>query len=80
MAALDQYLKENFQQGIIDFALRATVDAEGECSFYIHPAYVPGTTLDFVVVGNNLACTTLPSTQADAEPQTEPAPGGWDKV
>lgn len=80
MSALDQYLKEHFQKGVIDFALRTTVDSEGECSFYIHPAYVPGTTLDFVVVGNNLACTTLPSTDVDSGPQTEPAPEGWEKV
>jgi len=47
---LGQYLKENFEKGIIDHKIRSM---DGE-SFYIHPDGHDGDTLDFCVEDNDL--------------------------
>lgn len=58
MQTLDSYLKENFDNGVIDHAIRAHVDEQGWVTFYIHPLNVSGETLDFSVTANNLRCRT----------------------
>ena len=67
MKTLYEYLKSNFENGVIDHAIRAHVDAEGWTTFYIHPATVSGKTLDFSVTGNNLRCLTKDSPDEQAE-------------
>jgi hypothetical protein len=54
MKNLQEYLIENYKNNIIDFSLRAAVDSENNTSFYIHPSYKSGDTLDFVVDQNTL--------------------------
>lgn len=49
MKTLEQYLKENAENGIIDHSIRS----DGK-TFYIHPDGKDGDTLDFEVDGNNL--------------------------
>lgn len=80
MQKLDQYLSNNFENGIIDFALRVSVNTEGQVSFIIHPAYVPGQTLDFLAEGNSLTCITAPSVEPQPAIEIPPVPYGWDKV
>jgi len=53
MKTLEQLFRDAHREGVIDFALRASVTPEG-VSFYIHPAQVSGDTLDFRVVDNTL--------------------------
>lgn len=52
---LEQYLKESYEAGVIDFRIRQTVTGEGNVVFYIHPMGKDGETLDFMVKGNDLA-------------------------
>ena len=58
MKTLQQYLNESFYsdgaRGTVSHTLTSFVDGEGNVSFYIHPQNVSGSTLDFVVVGNEL--------------------------
>ena len=51
---LEECLLENFKNLVIDHAIRANVNAEGEITFYIHPDGVGGDTLGFKVKGNTL--------------------------
>lgn len=51
---LETYFAECLQRGVIDHALRASLNANGHVEFYIHPANTDGRTLDFVVSGNSL--------------------------
>lgn len=44
---LADYLAEQVKAGVIDFHLRAQIDAVGNVEFYIHPAHVSGETADF---------------------------------
>jgi len=61
MKNLEQYMKENFEKGAIDHALRAHVNAAGDVTFYIHAAGHNSDTLDFKVEENNLIpCTNNP--------------------
>lgn len=53
--SLEQYLVTAIERGQIDHALRASLDASGKVTFYIHPSLSDGETLDFVVRGNALA-------------------------
>jgi hypothetical protein len=52
---LETYLRENYEKGVIDHAIRARVDHRGNVRFYIHPHSVTGDTLDFEVSSNSLA-------------------------
>lgn len=54
MKTLEQYLKDNTVNGVIDHSIRAQVTPEG-VTFYIHPSDRDGDTLDFRVEGNVLA-------------------------
>lgn len=50
---LEQYLKGNFEKGIIDHAIRVShIDQSGKPHFYMHPHGYDGDTLDFVVNDN----------------------------
>lgn len=53
--SLEQYLIADIERGQIDHMLRATRDASGKVTFYIHPHGADGETLDFVVRGNAVA-------------------------
>ena len=48
---LREYLADNYARNVLDHAARASVSEDGRVSFYIHPANVSGTTLDFEVTG-----------------------------
>lgn len=53
--SFEQYLKDEFDQGKIDFSLRVSrVGEDGHPVFYIHPTGKDGTTVDFVVLDNCL--------------------------
>lgn len=54
MKNLEQYLRDNFNNGVIDHIIRAQVDSDGWVSFYIHPHGANGDTLDFDVMDNQL--------------------------
>jgi hypothetical protein len=54
MKTLQQYLSEASERGTVSHVLTSFVDGQGNVSFYIHPQNVSGSTLDFVVVDNNL--------------------------
>ena len=51
---LEQYLRDGCEQFVIDHALRARVNEDGDVVFYIHPNGGNGDTLDFRVEGNGL--------------------------
>ena len=53
MKTLEQYFKDCAKLDIIDFAIRANTYAK-KTTFYIHPQYASGETLDFIIEGNNL--------------------------
>jgi hypothetical protein len=53
--SFEQYLKDEFEEGKIDFSIRISqVGEDGHPVFYIHPTGKNGTTLDFVVLDNCL--------------------------
>jgi hypothetical protein len=52
--SFEQYLKDEYEQGKIDFRLRVHVGEDGHPTFYIHPQGKDGTTTDFVVLDNCL--------------------------
>lgn len=52
--SLEQYLKENLEKGIIDHAIRATINEHGNVTFYIHANGQDSDTLDFMVKKNIL--------------------------
>ncbi len=54
MRTLEQYIKDNNENGIIDFSIRAGSSEHGSTMFYIHPTGIDGDTLDFEVQGNTL--------------------------
>jgi uncharacterized membrane protein YcaP (DUF421 family) len=54
MMNLETYLRNNCGRNVIDHALRATIEADGTMSFYLHPANTDGDTLDFKVAANTL--------------------------
>lgn len=61
MKTLQQYLEQNVAHGVIDFDLRANVDADtGEVTFYIHPEGKDGETLDWVTEGNQVRSRWCP--------------------
>ena len=53
---LEQYLRANFQRGIVDFRVRALAHDES-AQFFIHPMDKDGATVDFRVKGNELTTT-----------------------
>lgn len=55
MKTLEEYMKENLKNGVIDHAVRCIQGPNGEIDFYIHPAGVNGDTLDLTVFGNNVS-------------------------
>jgi len=54
MKTLEQYMKENLDDEIIDHAVRASRDEYGTVRFYIHPDGHDGDTLDFRVRDGNV--------------------------
>ena len=60
---LEQYLADDISRGVIDHHLRASRDANGKVTFYIHPAGVDGDTIDFVVRGNAM----VPNLTSDSD-------------
>ncbi|MEE9540519.1 MAG: hypothetical protein V3V85_03375 [Candidatus Thorarchaeota archaeon] len=54
--SLGTYLKESIEAGAIDHVLRASVDATGKLTFYIHPHGKDGDTQDYEVDENRLFC------------------------
>lgn len=52
--SLEEYLKQNFDKGIIDHAIRANKDGDGSITFYIHPNGFSGDTLDYAVNGDEI--------------------------
>jgi hypothetical protein len=50
----ENYLGEHIKEGIIDFAIRAQEDSNGDVKFYIYPNGRDGKTMDFKVKGNVL--------------------------
>lgn len=57
---LARYLVECLSRDVIDHALRATHQLDGEPIFYIHPARTDGDTLEFRAVGNLLVAKNTP--------------------
>ena len=62
MKTLEQYLRESYEAGAIDHAIRCEVREGGQVKFYIHPEGADGDTLDFVVTGNALGPDPLVTT------------------
>ena len=54
MKNLEEYLVENIEQGIIDHSIRASIDVDGNISFYIHASGHNSDTLDYWVKDNQL--------------------------
>lgn len=52
--SMESYLKENFENGNIDHAIRCSIGSDDHMKFYIRPAYTNGDTLDYSVDGNIL--------------------------
>lgn len=49
---LKEYLKADFERGVIDHEIRVThIDEDGNPHFYIHPRGVDGDTMDYVANG-----------------------------
>lgn len=70
--SLEQYLVTAIERGQIDHALRASRDASGKVTFYIHPALGDGETLDLVVRGNELVlnltnCSDVPVSEGKGD-------------
>ena len=55
MKTFEQYLKENYESGIIDHSIRAEAKSNGDVTFYIHASNYDSDTLDFQVRGNCLS-------------------------
>lgn len=51
---LESYLADCLARGLIDHALRASQDVDGQIRFYLHPLNADGATPQFVVTGNSL--------------------------
>lgn len=51
---LEAYLAANLERGVIDHALRASLDINGKIRFYLHPINVDGATPQFLIEGNVL--------------------------
>lgn len=64
---LEQYLADDISRGVIDHHLRASRDANGKVTFYIHPAGVDGDTMDYVVRGNVLVPNLTSESDVPAE-------------
>lgn len=58
MKTLEKYFHENMDRDVIDFSVRARNFGQGKVGFYIHPDSHDGETLDFMVQGNELRCST----------------------
>jgi hypothetical protein len=54
MKTLEQYLRENYEKGVIDHVIRVTSVGDGGAAIYIHPQDADGDTLDFAVLDNEL--------------------------
>lgn len=54
MKSLEDYLRENLKNNVIDHSVRAQFESDGRITFYIHPDKVSGDTLDFIVFKNVL--------------------------
>ena len=50
--SFEEYFKRAHATGVIDHALRSSVDERGRVSFYIHPANADGETRDYEVRHN----------------------------
>jgi hypothetical protein len=58
MKNLETYLEEDYNRNVIEHILRVNyIDGTGKIHIYIHPSNVGGSTLDFIVDGNNLIQT-----------------------
>ncbi len=68
MKTLEQYIHENMDRDVVDFAVRVRSYGNGKVGFYIHPEGRDGETLDFVVEGNTLTTSgaTVKMTFGDA--------------
>lgn len=51
---LEAYLADCLARGLIDHALRASLDANGQVKFYLHPMGADGATPMFVIEGNQM--------------------------
>lgn len=67
---LEEYLQKNMQKHVVDHAVRAYIDSDGQLSFYIHPFNVDGETLYFAVEENDIdliATGRQPPSEIDAK-------------
>lgn len=51
---LESYLADCMARGLIDHALRASQDVDGNIRFYLHPLDADGATPQFQVAGNSV--------------------------
>lgn len=56
---LEDYLRENINNNIIDFSIRASINGFNQITFYIHPDSKSGQTIDFDVFKNNLITKSI---------------------
>ena len=54
MKTLEEYLRQELVKGVRDHKIGLRLTKVGEVIFYIHPDGVDGSTLDFLVYGNEL--------------------------
>lgn len=52
---LEEYLRNEYREGKIDFQLRISLSLDGRVTFYIHPENQSGETYDFEVTENILS-------------------------
>lgn len=55
MKDFESYLRQEMQDGKIDFQIRSTAESDGRVTFYIHPEGKSGDTEDYEVAGNVLS-------------------------
>lgn len=70
LQTLGEYLQENWEQDVVEHALRVYMDSDGQTCFCIHPKNVNGETLDFMVEENELE--GIDNKIIDAELVTDP--------
>jgi hypothetical protein len=54
LKTLEDYFKENFEEGRVEFSVMANINNDNKVEFYIRPTDKDGETIDFVVEGNSL--------------------------